>query len=208
MEQILLDYTVRHMENKEMTGDRQHGFSNGESCLTNLMAFYNGVTTLADKGRASDVIYLDLCRVFDRVPHDILVSKLKTHAFDGWTTPWIRNWLDGRTQSVVVNGSMSKWRPAISGLPQGSVLGLAVFNFFVGDMDSGSECALSKFVDNTKLCGAADTLEGRDAVQRDLDRLESSDFVNLMNFNKAKCKVLHMGWSNSKHKYEARRKMD
>ncbi|PKU42441.1 rna-directed dna polymerase from mobile element jockey-like [Limosa lapponica baueri] len=67
-------------------------------------------------------------------------------------------------------------------------------------MGSGIECTLSKFANDSKLCGVVNMLEGRDAIQRDLDRLERWACATLMKFNQDK--VLHMGWGNPKHKYK------
>ena len=58
-------------------------------------------------------------------------------------------------------------------VPQRSVLGSVIFNTFINDTDSGIECIHSKFTDDTELCGAVNTPERWDAIQRDLDRLSS-----------------------------------
>ncbi|GAB0178425.1 mitochondrial enolase superfamily member 1 [Grus japonensis] len=175
MEQMLLETLLRHMENKEVIGNIQHGFTKGKLCLTNLVACYVGVMMLVDKGSATDVICLDLCKAFDMVPHNNLVSKLEIHGFDRWTTQWIRNLLDACTQRVAVNGLMSKWRSVTSGVPH------------------------SKFANNIKLCGAVNMLEGRDAIQRDLDSVERWARANLMKQGQVQGPARGLG--QFKHKY-------
>ena len=89
-----------------MIRDSQHSFTKGRLCLTTVVAFYGGVLSSEDKGRATDAVCLDLCKVFDVVLHHI--SELKSYGFEGWTIWWTKNWLDGCSQRVVVDSCVSR----------------------------------------------------------------------------------------------------
>jgi len=98
------------------------------------------------------------------------------------------------TESVLVSGSVFKWRSVMSIVPWGLVLELMLLN-------SSSVCTLSKHEGDTKLCGVVNTLKGQNVTRRDLDRLKQWTQEVIMSFSKAECKVFHLGGNNSHYQY-------
>ncbi|CAM4567481.1 unnamed protein product [Lepidochelys kempii] len=118
------------------------------------------------------------------------------------TERWIRNWLTGRLQRVLLKGELSGWREVTSGVPQGSVLGPILFNFFIIDPGTKNGSVLIKFVDDTKLGGIANLEKDREIIQEDLDDLVNWSNSNRMKFNSEKCKVMHLGINNKNFSYK------
>ena len=98
-----------------------------------------------------DVIYLDFQKAFDKVPHQRLIRKLKTHGMGNSIINWEEQWLTDRGQSVVVDGEVSSLKSVLSGVPQGSVLGPILFLVYINDLEEGVTGKILKFADYTKL---------------------------------------------------------
>ena len=201
LESVIKDGIAAHLESGEIIGQSQHGFTKGKSCLTNLVEFFEDVTSSVDRGEPVDVVYLDFQKAFDKVPHKRLVYKLKAYGIGGSVLMWIENWLANRKQRVGVNGSFSQWQAVTSGVPQGSVLGPQLFTIYINDLDEGIEGNISKFADDTKLGGSVSCEEDARRLQGDLDRLGEWANVWQMQYNVDKCEVIHFGGKNRKADY-------
>ena len=139
---------MKHLENNLLIND---------SCLTNLLSFLDTVTGYVDSGSAVDVIFLDLAKAFDKVPHRKLILKFQSHGITGfvskWTAEW--HWLRATTQRVCIRGKMCRWRNVLSGVPQGSVSGPILFLIYINDLNYGVRNWILQFADDTKIFGKA-----------------------------------------------------
>ena len=82
----------------QLINPSQHGLLKARSCLTNLSMFFEEITKWVDDGSPVDVIYLDFQKVFDKVPHQRLILKLKSHGMVNSIIDWIEQWLTDRRQ--------------------------------------------------------------------------------------------------------------
>jgi len=179
-----------------------HGFIKGRSCLSDLLIFQKSVIDMLDEGYSVDIIYLDLQKAFDKVPHDKLIGKIRGLGMNEKIVEWIENWLEDRMQRVGINGVFSEWAKVESGVPQGSILGPLLFNIFIMDINKKLKNKIIKFADDTKLWGKADTSEDIEGIREDLLQLSNWSKENKMPFNVSKCRVMHMGKKNNRESYK------
>ena len=161
---------------------------------------------MIDSNKPVDLVYLDFSKAFDKVAHEFLLQKLRAIGITGNLLTWITNWLSNRRQRVVINGKFSDWDSVLSGVPQGSVLGVILFLIFVWDISNGSSLIaphsiFSTFADDTKLAQTVESPEGIRQLQQLLDNLAEWSKKWAMPFNVKKCTVMHLGNRNPHQAY-------
>ena len=172
----------------------QHGFLAGSSTFTQLLTVFSRISDILDNRAQTDVVYFDLSKAFDSVPHEPLIAKLRSFGFNGTLLNWLIDYLTNRYQRVTLDGCTSEWLPVTSGVPQGSILGPLLFLIYVNDLPAclSPETACAIFADDTKIFKQDDSCRDQEDVQKDIDRVISWGESWGLTFNKAKCTVLHI----------------
>ena len=207
LEEFITEYIKQHLITSNRNDKSQHGFTSKKSTVTNLIAALNIWTESLSHGLPVDIIYLDFEKAFDKVPHERLLSQLTRYGVTGNLHSWIRDYLHNRTQKVRVNGSFSSTAPVLSGVPQGSVLGPALFLVFVADASQIIKNFISLYADDTKLfsyildASCAANLHTAESLQLDLNSLAVWCDDMLMSYNIEKCHSLHLGKHNHRTTY-------
>ena len=175
----------------------QHGFMKGKSTLTQLMTALTNINKIFDQKSPTDVIYFDLSKAFDTVPHDLLLHKLQTFGIHGRLLSWIESYLTNRLQRVTCDGGTSEWLPVSSGVPQGSILGPLLFLLYRNDLPSvlSPETMCAIFADDTKIYREILTPADNRALQEDINALVAWGKTWDLNFNQKKCVSLNISYS-------------
>ena len=185
-EKVILDLIKPNLCN--FLNYAQHGYCSKRSTLSNLLDFYNIVTTKIDNGETVAITYFDLSKAFDKLDHQILIDRLNFYKLPPVVVRIIRSFLKGRTQCVSVLGSVSFYTQVTSGVPQGSVLGPTLFIIYINELFSHTFSGyLSSYVDDLKLL----SLKGSEQ-QQDVARLVSWLENNKLPVNSKKCSVMYV----------------
>ena len=168
----------------------QHGFRPKRSTTSNLITYTEFLCKSMTNGGQSDTLYTDFSKAFDKVPHNLLIRKLKWFGVGNTMLKWFKSYLVGRIQYVRIGNETAKGISPSSGVPQGSILGSLLFIIFINDLPESilSQCLM--FADDLTIFRNINSIRDCIALQRDLDQLHIWCVTNGLTLNVRKCSVV------------------
>ena len=190
-ERIMRKKLVNYFEQNLLFSLNQHGFRSKRSTLTQLLQHFDAINEGLVNNMDTDSIYLDYEKAFDKVDHNLLLAKLKRYKLPALFVDWISSFLRNRTQTVVVGGMQSRPQCVVSGVPQGSVLGPALFLVFVNDIErSLTSSTIGFFADDTRISSKISTCIDMQALQTDLNSVLAWSEKNNMRLHSRKFELM------------------
>ena len=169
----------------------QSGFVPGHSTVNQLIDIYNTFCKALDEGKDVRAVFCDVNKAFDRVWHKGLLYKLKIAGITGSLLSWFTNYLNNRSQRVVLPGACSSWKLIKAGVPQGSILGPLLFLVYINDIVDDIHCKIRLFADDTSLYIIVDNpAEATQMLNSDMEKINQWAKRWLVSFNPVKSESL------------------
>jgi len=142
---------MNHLNHNDVLSSSLHGFRAGYSCSTQLVLLIEDLNFHIDHNTQIDMILLDFSKAFSMVPDRRLLKKLKFYHIENQVISWIEEWLTVRKQRVLLGGESSDYVPVLSGVPQGTVVGLVMFLIYINNIMENISSQLRLFADDCSL---------------------------------------------------------
>ena len=176
LEQLIYNKVIHHISS--FLTPQQFGFLKNRSTVQQLLVLFD---TIMRTDYQTDVIYSDLKKAFDSVPHNELLFKLKSTGISGNLWLWFESYLSSHQQCVKINNKYSHLLPVLSGIPQGSILGPLLFLVYVNDiLDYISNSVLYLFADDTKCLKAISDPAESIQLQDDINFLRLKMYISII----------------------------
>ena len=197
-ERVLKKHIMAHLVKNSLINEAQHGFVPGRSTQTQLLLHFKDIFEAIEEGSRIDTVFLDFSKAFDKVDHNILLTKIAKHKIKGKVGKWIREFLINRKFTVIANGTMSEQEKVMSGVPQGTVLAAILFIIMIADIDEEvKECVVRCFADDTRVNKKIKEEADKQKLQEALNIIYKWAEENLMIFNENKFEQLTYGETNN-----------
>ena len=211
LEHIIVSQLMDHLDSQNILHENQHGFRAKRSCESQLLMTTDDISKSLNSGNQVDMAILDFSKAFDEVSHERLSRKLKYYRIDGNPRTWINSFLTDRKQQVVVDNATSDTAPVTSGVPQGTVLGPALFLIYINDIADNISSNIRLFADDCVLYRTINNTSDNTLLQedlKDLSKLEQWSNIRQMDFNVKKCAIMQFSFSTRKQKYDYKMKAE
>ena len=167
MESIVHKHITKHCDKHKLLSNSQHGFRQQYSTTSNLLELLNDVTQDIDNNNNVDLITIDFSKAFDSIFHSKLVHKLYCYGIQGKLLNWIKEFLNNRTFSVLINNINS-----LSSVPQGSKTGPLFYIIYANDLANIFKFAkLKLYAYDLSIYAAVNNYEDYLKLQYDLNEL-------------------------------------
>ena len=174
LEHVVHSNIMTHLDKFNVLDDAQHGFRKKRSCISQLLTTVDDFANCLKNHQQIDAILLDFSKAFDKVDHEGLILKLEHLGVRNSLLDWVRSFLIGRNQRVLVEGASSTPTKVLSGVPQGTVLGPLFFLIYINDISQGltKGTKIKLFADDSLLYRTIRTPHDAKILQKDLDTLQ------------------------------------